>query len=188
MNLLHFPRVHPSNIQMCQAVKDVEGGTRMTPQGDRPENPRKRNAETIIDPREPRRTRRVHIDYEYLNNPFPDEEEVGMLSVANEEAFTVIPEDDRNNPNLKEATEFLDWPDREGKISTTYDTLVDFLESVEHIMNRLDICTRVPSTGPSTTEMIIKIIMEMISTLVLVTKWIKQNRPSEYVAIYMPLF
>jgi hypothetical protein len=172
---------------MCQAVKDVEGGTRMAAQEDRPENPRKRNAETIIDPREPRRTRRVHIDYEHLNDLIPDEEEVGMFSVANEKTFTVIPGDDCNNMNLKEATEFPDWPDREGKISTTCDALVDFLESIEHVMNRLDICTRVPSTGP-TTETIIKIIMEMVSTLVLVTKQIKQNRPSEYVAIYMPLF
>ena len=168
---------------MCQAVKDVEGNTRMATQEYKPENPRKRNAETIIDPREPRRTRRLHINHKYLNDPFPDEEEVGILLVADEEAFTVIPEDDCNNLNLKEATEFLDWPVREDKNSTAYEALVDFLESIEHVMNRLDICIRVPSTGP-TTEVIIKIIMEMISTLVLVTKQIKQNRPSEYVAIY----
>ena len=72
-------------------------------------------------------------------------------------------------------------------VSTSYDALVDFLESIEHFMNRLDVYTRVPSTG-AMTEMIAKIMVEIISTLALVTKQIKQKRPSECVAIYVPLF
>ena len=71
-------------------------------------------------------------------------------------------------------------------VSTSYDALVDLLESIEHFMNRLDIYTRVPLTG-AMTEMIVKIMVEMISTLALVTKQIKQKRPSEFLAIYMPL-
>jgi len=71
-------------------------------------------------------------------------------------------------------------------VSTSDDALVDLLESIEHFINRLDIYTRVPSTG-AMTDIIVKIMVEMISTLALVTKQIKQKRPSECVAIYMPL-
>ena len=71
-------------------------------------------------------------------------------------------------------------------VSASYDALVDFLESIEHFINRLDIYTRVPSTG-AMTEMIIKIMVELISTLALVTKQIKQKRPSESVLTDMPL-
>ena len=71
-------------------------------------------------------------------------------------------------------------------VSTSYDSLVDLLESIEHFINRLDIYTRVPSTG-AMTEMIVKIMVELISTLTLVTKQIKQKRPSESVLIDIPL-
>jgi hypothetical protein len=71
-------------------------------------------------------------------------------------------------------------------VSTSYDALVDLLESMEHLMNRLDIYNRVPSTG-AMIEIIVKIMVETISTLALVTKQIKQKRPSECVAVYMPL-
>ncbi len=65
-------------------------------------------------------------------------------------------------------------------VSASYDALVDLLESIEHFMSRLDIYTRVPSTG-AMTEVIVKIMVETISTLTLVTKQIKQKRPSEYI-------
>ena len=71
-------------------------------------------------------------------------------------------------------------------VSTTYDALVNLLESMAHFMNRLDIYTRVPLTR-AMTEMIVKIMVEIISTLALVTKQIKQNRPSECLTIYIPL-
>ena len=74
-------------------------------------------------------------------------------------------------------------------VSTSYDALVDFLESIEHFMNRLDMYTSVHSTGAMTEmdQMMVKIMVEMISTLALVTKQIKQKRPSEFVTIYMLL-
>ncbi len=71
-------------------------------------------------------------------------------------------------------------------VSTSYDALVDLFESIEQFMDRLDIYPRVPSAG-AMTEIIVKIMVEMISTLALVTKQIKQKRPSECVAIYTPL-
>jgi hypothetical protein len=67
-------------------------------------------------------------------------------------------------------------------VSASYDALVDLLESIEHFISPLDIYTRIPSTG-AMTEIIVKIMVETISTLALVTKQIKQKRPSEYILI-----
>jgi hypothetical protein len=65
-------------------------------------------------------------------------------------------------------------------VNASYDALVDLLESIGRFMNRLDIYTRIPLTG-NMTEMIVKIMTELISTLALVTKQVKQKRPSKYV-------
>ena len=45
-----------------------------------------------IDPNELWKTRGIRPDYRYMNNPFPDEEEAGIIEVR-EEAYTVIPDD-----------------------------------------------------------------------------------------------
>jgi hypothetical protein len=66
-----------------------------------------------------------------------------------------------------------------GKISNC-DALVDLLESIEHFLNRLNIYTRIPPT-PAMDEMVVKILVELISTLALVTEEIKQRRSSESV-------
>jgi hypothetical protein len=71
-------------------------------------------------------------------------------------------------------------------VSTSYDALVELLESIEHFMSRLDIYTRVPPTGPMA-EIIVKIMVELLSTLALVTKQINQRRPSKYVLTDMTL-
>ena len=60
----------------------------------------------------------------------------------------------------------------------SYDGLVDLLESVEHFLNRLDIYTRIPPTVPMT-EMVVKILVELLSTLALATKQMKEGRSSE---------
>jgi len=61
-----------------------------------------------------------------------------------------------------------------------YDTLADLLESAEHFLNRLDIYTRIPPTV-SMTEMIIKILVELLSILALATKQLQQGKLSESV-------
>jgi hypothetical protein len=71
-------------------------------------------------------------------------------------------------------------------VSSSYDALVDLLESIEHFLSRLDIYTKVPSTG-AMTEIIVKIMVELISTLALVTKQIKQGRPSKFAITDMQL-
>ena len=65
-------------------------------------------------PREPRKTRDICVDYNYRNDPFSDEKEVGMLLIAKETAFTVIPGDDCKS--LKEAKESPGWPEWEHAI------------------------------------------------------------------------
>jgi hypothetical protein len=61
-----------------------------------------------------------------------------------------------------------------------YDTLADLLESVEHFLNRLDIYTKIPPTV-SMTEMILKILVELLSILALATKQLQQGKLSESV-------
>jgi len=60
------------------------------------------------------------------------------------------------------------------------DALTDLLESIEHFLKRLDIYTRIPSTA-ATDEIIVKIMVEVLSTLALATKELKQGRSSESV-------
>jgi len=51
---------------------------------------------------------------------------------------------------------------------------------IEHFLNRLDIYTRIPRT-PAMYEMVIKIMVELLSTLALATRELKQGRSSESV-------
>ena len=63
-------------------------------------------------------------------------------------------------------------------VSADFDALADFLDSIELFLKRLDIYTKVPPT-PVMNEIVVKIMVELLSTLALVTKQIKQGRPSE---------
>ena len=62
-------------------------------------------------------------------------------------------------------------------VTADFDALVDFFESIELFLNRLDIYTKVTPT-PAMNEIVVKIMVELLSTLALVTKQIKQGRPS----------
>jgi len=55
--------------------------------------PSKRPVDTSNDPIGPRKTRGIQVDYRYLNDPFPDEEEAGIV-VVREEAFAVVLDDE----------------------------------------------------------------------------------------------
>ena len=61
-----------------------------------------------------------------------------------------------------------------------YNGLVDLFESVEQFLNRLEIYTKVPHTV-AMTEIIVKILVELLSILALTTKQIKQGRTSKSV-------
>jgi len=62
----------------------------------------------------------------------------------------------------------------------SYDAVVDLLESTEHFLKRLDIYTKIPSTV-AMTEIVVKILVELLSTLALATKQVKQGKSSESV-------
>jgi hypothetical protein len=52
------------------------------------------------------------------------------------------------------------------------------LESIGHFLNHLEIYTEIPPTG-ALSEMIVKILVELLSTLALATKVTKQGNLSE---------
>jgi len=62
-------------------------------------------------------------------------------------------------------------------LPSNWDALVELLESVEHFLNRVGIYTRIPRT-PAMDEMIVKIMVELLGTLALATRELKQARPS----------
>ena len=68
----------------------------------------------------------------------------------------------------------------------SYGALADLLEAIEHLLNRVNTCTRISST-PAMTEIIVKIMVELFSTLAEVTKQIRQKLPSKSVLTDIPL-
>ena len=61
-----------------------------------------------------------------------------------------------------------------------YDALADIFESIEHFLIRLDIYTKIPPT-PALDEIVVKIIVELVSTLALATKDVNQGQPSGFI-------
>ena len=64
----------------------------------------------------------------------------------------------------------------------SYDALVDLFASFENFLSRLNIYAEIPPT-PALTNILVKIIVELISTLALATKQVKQRRFSEFVLV-----
>jgi hypothetical protein len=63
-------------------------------------------------------------------------------------------------------------------VGASYDALVDLFASFENFLGRLSIYTGIPPT-PALTNILVKIIVELLSTLGLATKQVKQGRFSE---------
>ena len=68
-------------------------------------------------------------------------------------------------------------------ISSSYDALVDLFECIGNFLKRLRIYTDVPMS-PSMTDIIVKIMVELLSVFALATKQIKQGRFSEWIVIF----
>ena len=62
----------------------------------------------------------------------------------------------------------------------SYDALLDLFASFENFLTRLNIYVGIPPT-PVLTNVLVKINVELISTLALATKQVRQGRFSEYV-------
>ena len=60
----------------------------------------------------------------------------------------------------------------------SYDILVDIFESFESFLSRLEIYTKIPSTT-AITELIVKILAELLSTISLAIQQVKQGRLSK---------
>ena len=60
----------------------------------------------------------------------------------------------------------------------SYDALVDIFECIENFLRRLRIYTDIPLT-PTMSEVVIKILVEILSVLALATKQIKRGRFSK---------
>ena len=65
-------------------------------------------------------------------------------------------------------------------VTTDSESAIELLESIESFLNRLDIYTKVPPT-PAMTGVIVKIMVELLSTLALATNQIKHGRQSEFI-------
>jgi len=65
-------------------------------------------------------------------------------------------------------------------VTSSWDALVELLESIGNFLNRLDIYTRIPRTLVMD-EMVFKIMAELLSTLAIATRELKHGRPSESV-------
>ena len=69
-------------------------------------------------------------------------------------------------------------------VPSSYDALVDLLKSIEHFLSRVDIYTRISPT-PAMDEMVVKIMIELFSTLALATRELNQGRSCEHVLLKM---
>ena len=66
----------------------------------------------------------------------------------------------------------------------SYDTLIELFASFENFLNRLRIYTGMPPT-PVLTDVLVKIIVELLYMLALATKHVKRGRFSEFVVVGM---
>src|SRR5579864_5178783 len=61
------------------------------------------------------------------------------------------------------------------EVISSCDVLADLLESIEHFVNRLRVYTEIPPT-PTIDKVVVDLIVELVSTLGLVTQRLKQRR------------
>ena len=64
------------------------------------------------------------------------------------------------------------------RVDFSNDLLAELLESIENFLKRLDIYTQIPLTA-ALDEMVVKIMMELLTTIALATKGFETERSSE---------
>ena len=65
-------------------------------------------------------------------------------------------------------------------VNSSYEALINLLETIEHFLGRLDIYIGLPFTEDMG-KVLVQIMVEVLSTVASVTKQIKQSRPCECV-------
>jgi len=79
---------------------------------------------------------------------------------------------------LPNSYDILDYYQTIKDVSASYDALLDLFESFGSFLARLDVYTRIPSTT-AITEIVVKILVELLSTISLAIQHVKQGRLSE---------
>jgi len=64
-------------------------------------------------------------------------------------------------------------------VSASYDSLIDLFESMENLLTRLNIYTEIPPTV-AMTDIVVKIMVEFLSTLAVATKQVKQGQLKKF--------
>jgi len=73
-------------------------------------------------------------------------------------------------------------------VITSYDVLAEMLESIPNFVQRLRIYAEMPHSMPAVDEIVVKLMVELISTLALVTRKLKKRHSSEYFLANMLLY
>jgi len=68
--------------------------------------------------------------------------------------------------------------------ASSYDALINLLESIARFLSRLVIYTQIPHTT-ALDEMVVKIMMECLSTLALATKAVERGRSGLSLLVYV---
>lgn len=71
-------------------------------------------------------------------------------------------------------------------VTSSYDAVLDLFECLGNFLKRLEIYTMIPPTTMMT-DIIVKIMIEVLSVLALATKQIRQGRFSKYAGPYTVL-
>jgi hypothetical protein len=71
-------------------------------------------------------------------------------------------------------------------VSTSYDALLDLFECVANFLSRLHIYTERIPLSPTMSDIVVKIMIEVLAVLALATKQIKQGRLSKWSTIHRP--
>ena len=64
-------------------------------------------------------------------------------------------------------------------VGTSYDALVDLFETIERFLSRLNIYTRIPLM-PAVSDNVIRFMVEVLSTLAMAVRQVKQGRLSQF--------
>ena len=68
-------------------------------------------------------------------------------------------------------------------VKSSHDALIDLLETIEHFMGRLEIYIDLPLMA-ATRQILVKIMVELLSTLAITTKQIKQGRQGGCIPVH----
>ena len=87
------------------------------------------------------------------------------------------------NPPFKRFTDDIRACQAASGVTSSYDALLDLFECIGNFLKRLEIYTTIPPT-PTMTDIVIRIMVELLSVLALATKQINQGRFSKRAITY----